>query len=160
MLRAGDEVLHTQGGNNNPYNQDNETSWIDWDRRAVWPGFHRFVREMVAFRKRHPSLGRSRFWRDDVHWFGASGGPDLAPSSRQLAYCLRGASEGDTDLYVMVNAGADPVRFEIQAASRGPWRATIDTARASPDDIRAVDGPVLDTPFHRVDGRSVVVLEG
>jgi glycogen operon protein len=30
MLRAGDEFLQTQGGNNNPYNQDNETGWLDW----------------------------------------------------------------------------------------------------------------------------------
>ena len=31
MIRAGDEFMQRQGGNNNPYNQDNETSWIDWD---------------------------------------------------------------------------------------------------------------------------------
>ena len=30
MFAAGDEFMRTQGGNNNPYNQDNETSWIDW----------------------------------------------------------------------------------------------------------------------------------
>src|SRR5208282_2926918 len=30
MLRAGDEFLQTQGGNNNPYNQDNGTTWLDW----------------------------------------------------------------------------------------------------------------------------------
>ena len=32
MFRMGDEFLQTQGGNNNPYNQDNETSWLDWRR--------------------------------------------------------------------------------------------------------------------------------
>ena len=32
MFRMGDEFLQTQGGNNNPYNQDNETSWLDWTR--------------------------------------------------------------------------------------------------------------------------------
>ena len=30
MFRAGDEFLNTQYGNNNPYNQDNETGWLDW----------------------------------------------------------------------------------------------------------------------------------
>ena len=34
MFVAGDEFMHTQGGNNNPYNQDNETTWLDWERRA------------------------------------------------------------------------------------------------------------------------------
>ena len=33
MFVAGDEFARTQHGNNNPYNQDNETSWIDWCRR-------------------------------------------------------------------------------------------------------------------------------
>ena len=32
MFRAGDEFLQTQGGNNNPYNQDNATTWLDWGR--------------------------------------------------------------------------------------------------------------------------------
>ena len=37
MLLAGDELSHTQGGNNNTYCQDNELSWLDWnldDREA------------------------------------------------------------------------------------------------------------------------------
>ena len=32
MFRMGDEFLQTQAGNNNPYNQDNETNWLDWRR--------------------------------------------------------------------------------------------------------------------------------
>ena len=32
MLLGGDEFRRTQGGNNNAYCQDNETSWIDWSR--------------------------------------------------------------------------------------------------------------------------------
>ena len=34
MFRAGDEFLNTQCGNNNPYNQDNETGWLDWESVA------------------------------------------------------------------------------------------------------------------------------
>ena len=30
MLCAGDELGHSQHGNNNPYCQDNDTTWIDW----------------------------------------------------------------------------------------------------------------------------------
>ena len=32
MLAAGDEFGHTQQGNNNPYCQDNPTTWLDWSR--------------------------------------------------------------------------------------------------------------------------------
>ena len=31
MLLGGDEFRRTQGGNNNAYCQDNETSWNDWN---------------------------------------------------------------------------------------------------------------------------------
>jgi len=30
MFCAGDEFMNTQRGNNNPWNQDNETTWLDW----------------------------------------------------------------------------------------------------------------------------------
>ena len=37
MLLAGDELSHTQQGNNNTYCQDNELTWLNWDvdRRAA-----------------------------------------------------------------------------------------------------------------------------
>ncbi|HTR50336.1 MAG TPA: isoamylase, partial [Kofleriaceae bacterium] len=63
MLRAGDEFLSSQRGNNNPYNQDNATSWLDWSGLERHRSFFRFVKQMIAFRKRHRSLARSRFWR-------------------------------------------------------------------------------------------------
>ena len=94
MFVAGDEFLHTQGGNNNPYNQDNETTWLDWDRIGQFADVYRFFREMIAFRKRHPSIARRRFWRDDVRWYGTQGGVDMNPWSRTLAYCLHGGSTG------------------------------------------------------------------
>lgn len=60
MFRAGDEFMQTQAGNNNPYNQDNETAWLDWRRLHANADVFRFFRLMIAFRKAHPSLARSR----------------------------------------------------------------------------------------------------
>ena len=113
MFVAGDEFARTQGGNNNAYNQDNETSWIDWDRRDDWTGLEAFVQRMIAFRADHPVLSRSEWWAGDVEWFGVSGGPDLAGHSRSIAWHLPG-------LYVMVNMWWEPLDFAVQAA--GPWR--------------------------------------
>jgi isoamylase len=59
---------------------------------------------MIAFRKSHPSLCRSRFWREDISWYGTGPTADLSPESRSLAFCLHGASQGDDDIYVMINA--------------------------------------------------------
>ena len=159
MMSAGDEFLNTQRGNNNPYNQDNETTWLDWDRIGRFPGVHRFFREMIAFRKRHPSIARRRFWREDVRWYGPQGGVDMNPWSRTLAYYLRGASVGDRDLYVMINAYWEPLDFAIQESAAGAWSRAVDTFLASPDDIAAPGTePVVPGGSYRVGPRSIVVL--
>ena len=135
MFRAGDEFLQTQGGNNNPYNQDNATSWLDWDRLRVNQDVFRFFRCMIGFRKAHPSLGRSRFWREDVRWYGTGPTVDMGPDSRTLAFYLCGASQQDTDLYVMINASDSDRTFEIQEGRPGQWRLAFDTGLVSPDDF-------------------------
>src|SRR6185437_222082 len=89
---------------------------------------------LIHFRKSHPSIARSRFWREDVKWYGAERGVDLSWDSRQLGYCLLGASERDDDLYVMINSHWEPHAFVIQEA--GYWLRAIDTSRESPHDIR------------------------
>src|SRR5260370_38304587 len=55
MLTAGDEFLHTQGGNNNPYNQENETTWLNWNQLPEHSGIIRFFNVIIAFRKAHPT---------------------------------------------------------------------------------------------------------
>src|SRR6185437_8841113 len=95
MFRAGDEFMNTQLGNNNPYNQDNELTWLNWDLLARNSDIFRFFKWMIAFRKTHPSIARSRFWRQDVHWYGTSHTPDLSINSHTLAYCLHGESQDD-----------------------------------------------------------------
>ena len=57
MFCAGDEFMNTQGGNNNPYNQDNETTWLNWDLLQKNQDIVRFFTLRVAFRKTHPFLG-------------------------------------------------------------------------------------------------------
>jgi glycogen operon protein len=159
MLRAGDEFLQTQGGNDNPYNQDNATTWLNWDLLDANRDMFRFVKHAIAFRKAHPSIGRSRFWREDVHWYGVGATTDLSHESRSVAYCLHGASHHDRDLYVMVNAWQEPLTFEIQEGTASDWCRVIDTARPSPDDIRVLGDEVpIDSMHYVVGARSVVVL--
>jgi glycogen operon protein len=62
MILAGDEFLRTQKGNNNAWCQDNEISWVDWGLAEKNKDFLRFVRELIALRKRHPVLRRRRFF--------------------------------------------------------------------------------------------------
>ncbi|MDW8231418.1 MAG: isoamylase [Roseiflexaceae bacterium] len=159
MFVAGDEFLNTQRGNNNPYNQDNEITWLDWDLLERNRDMFRFVKTLIAFRKAHPSIHRSRFWRDDVHWYGVNGPPDTSYNSHAVAYCLRGVSVGDCDLYVMINGYWKDLVFTIQEQAPGGWWRVIDTARPSPDDIREPGQEVqVCQPYYVVSARSIVVL--
>ena len=159
MFLSGDEFLHTQRGNNNPYNQDNETTWLDWSRLAQNGEHFRFCKKLIEFRRAHPTLCRNRFWRKDVRWFGADNGPDLGENSRAIAYYLSGASHGDVDLYVMINGWWEPLSFEIQEGRPGEWKRVMDTGLPSPADlVDAGDEPVLLADHYELGPRSVVVL--
>lgn len=156
MFVAGDEFMNTQGGNNNPYNQDNETTWLDWDLLETNADVFRFFKRMIAFRKAHPSLGRSTFWRGDIAWYGASGAPDLSFDSHSLAWLLRGASAGDQDIYVMINAWWQPLEFTIQEGGAQEWRRVVDTGLASPEDIS--DPAPISSTGYTLGPRSVAVF--
>jgi glycogen operon protein len=159
MFRMGDEFLQTQGGNNNPYNQDNRTSWLDWSRLDEHADIFRFFREMITFRKAHPSLCRSRFWREDLRWYGVTRHPDLGFESRALAFCLKGRAENDKDIYAMINAWWEPLEFGIHEGAPGQWQRIVDTSQPSPEDIVPEDqAPRVRSRSYVVDGRSVVVL--
>ncbi|MGR3933959.1 glycogen debranching protein GlgX [Streptomyces sp. BRA346] len=92
MLSHGDEFARTQGGNNNAYCQDNETSWVRWpvpgkdategDREAL--ELLRFTRSLIWLRRDHPVFRRRRFFHgrpvegthdelSDIAWFTHEG---------------------------------------------------------------------------------------
>jgi glycogen operon protein len=155
MIRMGDEFLQTQHGNSNPWNQDNLTTWLDWQRLAENRDMFRFFRKMIVFRNQH-DICRSRFWREHVHWYGIGAHADLGPESRSLAYFLAASDGRSDDLYVMLNLYWEGLTFEIQES--GAWKIEIDTARPSPADIvDAHEAIFLPSPACLVHARSIVV---
>ena len=157
MFVAGDEFLHTQGGCANPYDQDNETTWLNWDLADANADILRFFRMMIGFRKAHPSIARSTGWGADVTWHGTSADPDLTEASRSVAFHLRGRAVCDRDLYVMISGYWDALTFAIQAP--GQWRRVVDTGLESPEDILEESAaPLLGTRTYDVAARSTVVL--
>lgn len=56
MFLSGDEFCNTQFGNNNPYCQDNEISWLDWTQLDAHQDTYAFFRFMIRFRLKHPAL--------------------------------------------------------------------------------------------------------
>ena len=99
MLVAGDEFSRTQHGNNNPYNQDNETSWLDWATFEFQEAQFHHVQRLLQIRRDHPVLRPVRYnhtnlpERDatSIQWFDALGG-DMSewewnsPATRSVQY--------------------------------------------------------------------------
>jgi glycogen operon protein len=159
MFVSGDEFLNTQRGNNNPYNQDNEITWLDWARLEENRDVFRFFKLMIAFRKAHPSIGRPTFWHEDVTWYGADGPVDFSHESRRLAYFLRGASVDNDDLYVMINGHWEDHDFTVLEGCPSEWWHVLDTARPTPEDIAEPGSESkLESASYLVRARSVVVL--
>jgi glycogen operon protein len=135
MLLAGDELGHSQRGNNNAYCQDNATTWLDWDQ-ADWP-LCAFVQRLVALRQTCPVLQSGDWWSGDASgdkpvalWFAASGEP-MSPGAwegehvHSLALTLQQHGTAPAVL-VLLNAARDAERFRLPA---GDWLLKLDTFR-------------------------------
>jgi isoamylase len=163
MLLGGDEFRRTQGGNNNAYCQDNETSWYDWSRLEQHRDVFRFTRGMIAFRRSHPILSSEQFYTDaEITWFGPHGGlPDWAdPKAKQFACLIR--EGGPSALYLMFNAGTSTVDFGLPTLAPGArWRQAVDTSREAPQDLFvAGEEPLWEDPqtYHLSPRSSAILL--
>jgi isoamylase len=134
MLQGGDEFRRTQGGNNNAYCQDNETSWYDWGDLQKHAQIHQFVKHMIALRQAHPILAREQFYANtDLTWSGPSQSPPQWNDSRAKAVACHihdGASES---IFLMFNAGNERVTFHTPVApDKCRWRLAMDTSHEEP----------------------------
>jgi isoamylase len=169
MMLMGDEVRRTQGGNNNAYCQDNETSWFDWTLVAKRADVHRFVTLLNA-RRVLRDVGHERqrvalnqlLQQADITWHGVKlHEPDWGHSSHSIAFMTKLTMER-AFFHVILNGYWEPLEFELPPISDGgrhPWRRWIDTFLESPDDIIEWErAPVVRGHTYRAEPRSVVVL--
>ncbi|MEM9710024.1 MAG: glycogen debranching protein GlgX [Pseudomonadota bacterium] len=145
MLLAGDEIGRTQGGNNNAYNQDNPTTWIDW--AGADKDLHSFVCRLIAFRAAQPLLGQRQFLHagDELAWCNANGAvfaeADWQEASARFLGCHLSGSKPGEALYLAFNAGPAVSVKLPQPGKDHRWELHLDTA--SPDLVpRPCQGPV------------------
>ncbi|MDH4028073.1 MAG: glycogen debranching protein GlgX [Nitrospirota bacterium] len=171
MIQAGDEVLRTQRGNDNAYCQDNDISWFDWSMLKKNHDMFRFVKEMIAFRRRHPCLMRTRFFTGyrrngrgmvDITWYGK----DIRepqwddPEAGFLAFSLGALTEKEEDIHVILNMSEQMETVQLPRVHGRVWHVTVDTGKASPIDIhKPSDRQPVKGHVYPVLPRSVVVLE-
>ncbi|MEO5854271.1 MAG: glycogen debranching protein GlgX [Nocardioides sp.] len=178
MLTAADERGRTQGGNNNAYCQDNETSWVDWRPDDAWLDLYETTKAALRLRREHPAL------RQRHHFVGAptieGGAKDLAwihPDGREMsekdwydgslrvvgmfvsgdplrAPGPRGEQQHDSSFLIWLNHGADDVEIRLpenQWVNHGEVVLSTDTGNPVAAPVAAGDELTLQ-------GRSVLVL--
>lgn len=137
MLLAGDELGHSQGGNNNAYCQDNATTWLQWD--APQHDLTPFIGRVIALRRALPALQATGWWRS--HAGEAGTGPValwMLPDGSALQAADWEASQGgpmavhvqpgaSDALLLLLNPSASEQPFTLPA---GDWHLCLDSASA------------------------------
>ncbi|NVK87354.1 MAG: glycogen debranching protein GlgX [Gammaproteobacteria bacterium] len=176
MLLAGDERSHTQQGNNNPYCQDNSITHLNWNNLSEeQESFLDFVQHLIALRKSHPSLKRTRFMHGDrlfdthpikdISWWHSSG-VEMAEShwnEAELkcfglllcsAHSLNTTESGGKQIagiLLLFNAATTPNQFLLPPFTR-QWQLLINT------DTTAITKQEYTAAEIRIAQRSAVVL--
>jgi glycogen operon protein len=167
MILMGDEVRRSQGGNNNAYCQDDETSWFDWSLLTRHADVHRFVRLLIArrllrdvrYEERRVTL-TTRLQEAKKAWHGVKlDCPDWSDCSHTLAFTTEMPDEG-LRFHLILNAYWEPLEFELPPPTDGhAWRRWIDTSLESPNDIAEWQAaPAFAGTAYPSAPRSVVVL--
>ena len=179
MITAGDERWRTQGGNNNAYCLDDETSWVDWETGETAESMLAFTRRVIGIRARSPALRQPEFFegrpapsgRDDLVWFGADGTElsgenwfdDRASigmwvdGSRCRSRTRDGALVEDASWLLVCHCGAQPVELTLPGRRYGPgFTPMLDTG--SPDGVPARQDPLPPGEVLRVPPRTLLLF--
>ncbi|MDZ4280876.1 MAG: glycogen debranching protein GlgX [Hydrogenophaga sp.] len=142
QLLAGDELGHSQQGNNNSYCQDNPLTWLDWpqaDRELT-----DFVAGLAALRRQHPGLRHARWFSGrlpapggsaDITWLHGDGDAMHDHAWHTSPHCTLGA-------VITVGEAARPPAERLllawhagrghttMALPPGNWSLRLDSARS------------------------------
>jgi len=179
MISHGDEIGRTQRGNNNAYCQDNDLTWIDWNRTDEQKSLCEFVARLVRFRRDQPALRRRKYFQGrsirgggvkDLVWLAPDGqemNDDAwnADFVRAIGMLLAGNAieetgdrgepiTGDT-LLVLLNAHSEKVAFTLPPlAATKQWQRVFDTTHAAAGERGYKPGS-----RYPLQGRSVVAFK-
>lgn len=181
MLVMGDEMGRSQRGNNNPYCQDNEISWLDWDLQEENEALLDFTRQLIDLRRRHPVFRRRKWFQGraihgsgvhDILWFNPDGGEMTEEQwndgfTKAIGIFLNGeeiATPGprgeriiDDSFLLFFNAHYEMVEFQIPHRLQDwEWLTIIDTTK--PRFVQRGKRYIEDKPV-QVEARSLVTLQ-
>jgi glycogen operon protein len=153
MLLGGDELSHTQKGNNNAYCQDNDITWLNWEPNDSQKEFLEFVRRLIKIRDEQPVFRRRKFFHGrairgsdvkDISWFGP-GGAEMSDQDWNAGFikCIGVRLAGDVvnevnergepiigdTLLLLLNAHHEPIPFMLPPHPEpdARWERLFDT---------------------------------
>jgi isoamylase len=179
MLLAGDDLSHTQQGNNNAYCQDNRLTWLNWELLTdEQQDFYDFVRTVVQIKHTNPVFQRRKFFQGrpirgegilDISWFEPSGEEMTEEAwntgyARCLGVRLAGDLIGETDwkgepvvgdtVLLLMNAHHEAIPFTLPThKAEQQWERLLDTA-----DPQGKPRPWPEGQPYDLQGRSMVVM--
>ena len=178
MIVAGDELGRTQHGNNNAYCQDNELSWINWDK--IDRELLDFTQKLIELYKSHPVFSRRRWFQgypikgvgvEDIAWFLPEGTEMTEDNwkndfAKSLAVYLNGQGLRSVDehgnkitdksFYIIFNAYHDQLEYKLPPKKYGQqWEKVLDTFEGF---IGNSDAKFNAEDQISVNGRSVILL--
>ena len=167
LVLAGDEVGNSQGGNNNPYCQDNPIGWVDWSGlERSGSDLTALIQRCTELRTRFPQLRRSK-WVDGRRPDGSYGVLWLTPAGTEmtheewiapelcfLSYVLA-PEQGAQPLYIVLNAGPDAIAFTLPHLAWRSWLPLLNTAGSLEEGREVQAGGQA-----QVSARSVIAFAG
>jgi glycogen operon protein len=165
LLLAGDEMGHTQNGNNNGYAQDNETGWLDWSSLDSDPGFFSRVCELLRLRHENRLLKINDYVhgvleRDGstigIHWINVNGEAKQSEEwagSRAFTVLIEENLPGGERhaAAIVINGSIDEAQLKLPVSEKeNDWRLTF----ASGESDALIDGLDINMP-----GLSLALLE-
>ncbi|MFO0968906.1 MAG: glycogen debranching protein GlgX [Gemmataceae bacterium] len=153
MILGGDELGHTQHGNNNAYCQDGPLTWLNWDLDEGQESFLAFVKKAIRIWMLQPVFQRRNFFKGralrgceikDISFLNPAG-QEMSDADWNTGYIkcmglrLAGDLIGDENergepivgetLLVLLNAHHEPLPFVLPALTQEHhWQRLLDTA--------------------------------
>ncbi len=176
MLLSGDELMNSAKGNNNPYCQDNEITWINWKKNKSNNEFYDFVSSLITIRKKHPILHPVSEFRlldskatgyPDLSYHGENAWyPNLDTHIRHVGIMLCGdyatdaKGEKDSFFYLAVNMHWEEHSFALpRLPKKKRWHFLLTTEAGS--EKKYIDEIKVDSVEQvNVTPRTIVVFEG
>jgi glycogen operon protein len=153
MILAGDEFGNTQFGNNNPYCQDNEISWIDWSLKEKNFDMFTYFKKMTDFRKKHYALRRKHFFEGsdhsdnslkDINWYSRDGSSkNWSDGEKTLSFIVDGHRQeigwdhDDDNIFVLINFEDIELPFSLPEFYKSKWKMISDT------NVGFFDSPII-----------------